>query len=46
MSDVLNEQGHPYAELIDQGRCTGCGLCFRMCPDTAIEIDRKKTAKQ
>jgi len=46
MSDILNEQGHPYAELVDADRCTGCGLCYRMCPDTAIAIHRSKTAKR
>jgi len=24
--------------LIDQQRCTGCGLCVRLCPTHAVEV--------
>ena len=24
--------------LIDQQRCTGCGLCERLCPTAAVEV--------
>jgi ferredoxin len=24
--------------LIDQQRCTGCGLCERLCPTKAVEV--------
>lgn len=38
MSEVLNEGGFSYAEIIDAEECTGCALCCQMCPDVAIEI--------
>lgn len=25
--------------VIDQNKCTKCGMCFLYCPDSAIEID-------
>jgi len=40
MSSDLNEQGLPYPEEIDADCCTGCGICFRMCPDTAVEVNK------
>ena len=45
MSDNLNEQGLPYPEMIDEEHCTTCGICFRMCPDTAIEVHRIEKKK-
>lgn len=38
MSEDINDEGHAFPEDIDPQRCTACGLCFRMCPDCAIEI--------
>jgi len=46
MSEDLNDQGLSYPEEINPDCCTGCGLCFRMCPDTAIEVVNDKTDKQ
>ena len=40
MSELLNEGGHPYGEIIDIDDCTGCALCCQMCPDVAIKIDK------
>jgi ferredoxin len=31
----------PY--LIDQERCTGCGICVRECPTNAVTIELDKT---
>lgn len=42
MTQELNVQGNPYAEVIDPAACTACGICFRMCPDVAIEITGDK----
>jgi len=44
MSELFNEAGHHYAEIIDPDKCTGCALCCQMCPDLAIEI-RENTKK-
>ncbi len=41
MSEELNSQGNPYAEIIDPAACNACGICFRMCPDVAIEISEQ-----
>jgi len=38
MSELFNEAGHHYAEIIDEAECTGCALCCQMCPDMAIRI--------
>lgn len=27
--------------VIDQKKCTKCGMCFLYCPDSAIEIDEQ-----
>jgi len=40
MSTDLNEQGLPYPEMTDYDECTGCGICFRMCPDTAVQVNK------
>ena len=38
MSELFNEAGNHYAEIIDTDDCTGCALCCQMCPDLAIQI--------
>ncbi|MGI6271190.1 MAG: 4Fe-4S binding protein [Anaerohalosphaeraceae bacterium] len=44
MSQLLNDAGHPYAEIVDKDNCTGCALCCQMCPDMAISIGGRKPA--
>jgi len=46
MAEELNEQGLPFPEMVDEERCTTCGICFRMCPDTAIEVHKSDTKKK
>lgn len=43
MSQLLNNGGHSYAEIIDTDDCTGCALCCQMCPEVAIEIEARKS---
>ena len=38
MSELFNDAGLHYAEIIDPADCTGCALCCQMCPDVAIQI--------
>lgn len=40
ISDRLNEQGYPIAEITDMEQCTSCAMCSKMCPDVAIEVWR------
>ncbi len=39
MSELLNDNGHQFAEITDPENCTGCALCCQICPDIAIEIE-------
>jgi 2-oxoglutarate ferredoxin oxidoreductase subunit delta len=34
----VNHQGYRYPLLLDG--CTGCELCFRICPDFCFEVYR------
>jgi len=47
IGEHLNSQSHHPAVFIDpQGKCTGCGICFTVCPDLAIkEVWRSKNGK-
>jgi 2-oxoglutarate ferredoxin oxidoreductase subunit delta len=38
--DAFNKQGVPFAECIDEARCTACMSCGIICPDTAIRVFR------
>lgn len=40
-SDTVNEHGYYSAEAADPDQCRGCGFCYQICPDMAIEIHRK-----
>ncbi len=42
MSELLNEAGQSYAEIVNVDDCTGCALCCQMCPDLAISISGRK----
>jgi len=41
MSKQLNQSGYPYVQPVPGTQCTGCGLCYRMCPDVVIEVEGK-----
>ncbi len=38
ISDRLNNQGYPVAELTAPEKCNGCAICAEMCPDVVIEV--------
>ncbi|MBW2092220.1 MAG: ferredoxin family protein [Deltaproteobacteria bacterium] len=40
VSNRLNNQGYPVAELTNPEKCNGCALCAEMCPDVVIEVWR------
>ena len=40
ISDRLNDQGYPVAEILDMEKCNSCALCAEMCPDVVIEVWR------
>jgi 2-oxoglutarate ferredoxin oxidoreductase subunit delta len=40
MCDELNAKGCHPAVIVDESKCTRCGLCYRMCADLAIEIEK------
>lgn len=39
MSDEMNTKGVTFAKFSDPDeKCTGCGFCWCVCPDFAIEV--------
>ncbi len=48
MSDRRNKKGYSPATVADEdmAKCTGCTLCARICPDTAIEVYREESGKK
>jgi formate hydrogenlyase subunit 6/NADH:ubiquinone oxidoreductase subunit I len=40
MADDRNAFGLNYARVVDEGRCSFCLNCARMCPDLAIVVYR------
>jgi 2-oxoglutarate ferredoxin oxidoreductase subunit delta len=36
--ETANAAGAFPVIVIDGNDCTGCGMCFLMCPDVAIEV--------
>lgn len=41
----FNQQGYKVVEVVRQDDCTACAACARICPDFAIRVFRKKSAK-
>jgi NAD-dependent dihydropyrimidine dehydrogenase PreA subunit len=39
---VTHQQNHHPLPLVDQRRCTGCGLCEELCPTRAVEVQAGK----
>lgn len=39
-SDINTKGFHPVS-FRDDGGCTGCALCFTICPEIAIEVWRE-----
>jgi 2-oxoglutarate ferredoxin oxidoreductase subunit delta len=38
VSQRLNNQGYPVAELVQPDRCNGCAFCAQICPDIVIQV--------
>lgn len=36
--DRINASGYHPAEVTDNSKCIGCGYCFKICPEPAIEV--------
>ena len=43
LAKAMNARGFFFAEFEDkEGKCNGCGLCYLMCPDAAIEVYKEE----
>jgi 2-oxoglutarate ferredoxin oxidoreductase subunit delta len=36
--DRINSSGYHPVDVTDMKKCIGCGYCFKMCPEPAIEV--------
>ncbi|MCL2065285.1 MAG: ferredoxin family protein [Candidatus Cloacimonetes bacterium] len=36
----INAKGYNYAEVEDQSACIACKMCYQICPDVAITIEK------
>ena len=34
----MSQEHRPILPLIDQARCTGCGVCVQLCPTRAVAV--------
>jgi len=43
--DTVNEHGYFSVRALEPDTCRGCGACYAVCPDMAIEIRKKDEGK-
>ncbi|MCI2061818.1 MAG: 4Fe-4S binding protein [Eubacteriaceae bacterium] len=36
--ETVNKKGYEIIS-IDQGKCIGCGICYKMCPDYVFTVE-------
>jgi len=41
-ADYYNEKGFHPARITKIEECTGCSLCYQVCPEIAIEVSREQ----
>jgi 2-oxoglutarate ferredoxin oxidoreductase subunit delta len=41
LAKTLNTRGQHYVETADRDACDGCRRCTLVCPDNAIEIEKR-----
>jgi 2-oxoglutarate ferredoxin oxidoreductase subunit delta len=39
-SDKINTKGYHYAEVVEQEQCIACKMCYQICPDVAITVEK------
>ena len=39
-SKKINSKGYHYAEVVKQADCIACKMCYQMCPDVAIKVEK------
>jgi len=40
VAEHLNKKGFHPATMLNEAKCTSCGICGRSCPDVAIEVNK------
>ncbi|MBU1122503.1 MAG: 4Fe-4S dicluster domain-containing protein [Candidatus Omnitrophota bacterium] len=46
LSKEFNKKGRLFARINETTNCIGCGFCFAMCPDAAIQIYPKDEGRR
>jgi 2-oxoglutarate ferredoxin oxidoreductase subunit delta len=39
-SSNINSKGYHFAECVNQDACIACKMCYTICPDVAITIEK------
>ena len=39
-SEEINQKGYNFAQCKDQEQCIACKMCYLICPDAAIKIEK------
>ncbi|OQY37674.1 MAG: tungsten formylmethanofuran dehydrogenase [Candidatus Cloacimonetes bacterium 4572_65] len=39
-SKDINEKGYNFSECFDQEACIACKMCYIICPDVAITVEK------